>query len=168
MLMMDDEATDQPQEQKQIRRLDEDVLREPIQQYYDPAKWQRIFERLSTLWLTQTEFAIHAGRITECCDRQATYLLTGRPQRVIHPCCHNRQVESISVPCVEICCVSHERYPSTLILQVEGCINAAPARQHRMLLTVQDQLVDDDSDLLYYYAPDSFVTWLEGPDADPS
>jgi len=143
-----------------IERKEEEV--KPIVQYYDPAKWQRIMERLSTLFLTGQVFTLNAGFLSECCKKQSSFILQDRPQRVIKTCCHNRRVESLVVPCLEICAVSGQRYPSILTLEVEGCINAAPSRLYQMLISLRDASEDEDDNQILHYAPDSLISWLEG------
>jgi len=143
-----------------------------VLQYYDPAKWQRILERLTELFLTGQVFSLDAGFMSECCGKQSSYILQERPRRVVQTCCHaQRRVESLVVKCLEICAVSGQQYPSILTLEVEGCINAAPARQHRLLVLLRDASEEDseeDSDsttqdsCILQYAPDSLITWLEG------
>lgn len=147
--------------------------KDAVLQYYDPAKWQRILERLTELFLTGQVFSLNAGFMSECCGKQSSYIIQERPRRVVQTCCHaQRRVESLVVKCLEICAVSGQQYPSILTFEVEGCINAAPARQHRLLVSLRDDPEEDtdpDEDTkdsqdscILQYAPDSLITWLEG------
>jgi len=136
----------------------------------EPIQWQRILERLSTLFLTGHVFSLNVGFLSECCGKQSMFILQERPRRVVQTCC--RRVESLVVECLEICSVSGQRYPSILTLEVEGCISAAPDRQHRLLVSLRDAGEkeqenpeadpDTTNNRILHYAPDSLISWLEG------